>query len=69
MSDLFEEIGLEKYLSRIERLGKMKFNLVIGSKNNAQKIAQQILKTKRVVTITVGPNNVHDILDGLESNH
>src|SRR3972149_774693 len=67
--DCAKEIGLEKYLSRIERLGKMKFNLVIGSKNNAQKIAQQILKTKRVVTITVGPNNVHDILDGLESNH
>jgi hypothetical protein len=67
--DCAKEIGLEKYLSRIERLGKMKFNSVIGSKNNAQKIAQQILKTKRVVTITVGPNNVHDILDGLESNH
>src|SRR3990172_890257 len=67
--DCAKEIGLEKYLSRIERLGKMKFNSVIGSKNNAQKIVQQILKTKRVVTITVGPNNVHDILDGLESNH
>lgn len=64
-----KEIGLEKYLSRIERLGKMKFNSGIGNKNNAQKIAQQMLKTKRVVTITVGPNNVHDILDGLESNH
>lgn len=64
-----KEIGLEKYLSKIERLGKMKFKSDTKNNNNSQKIAQQMLKTKRVVTITIGPNNIHDIMDGLESNH
>jgi len=67
--DSAKEIGLEKYLSQIERLGKLKFSSVLGGKNNVQEIAKKALETKRVVTITVGPNNVHDILDGLESNH
>lgn len=64
-----KEIGLEKYLSKIERLGKMKFKSYTKNNNNSQKIAQQMLKTKKVVTITIGPNNIHDIMDGLESNH
>ncbi|HXV65624.1 MAG TPA: thiamine biosynthesis protein [Nitrosopumilaceae archaeon] len=64
-----KEIGLEKYLSKIERLGKIKFNSDTKNNNNSQKIAQQILKTKRAITITIGPNNIHDIMDGLESNH
>jgi hypothetical protein len=46
----------------------MKFNSVTVGKN-AIKIAQQALETKRVVTVTVGPNNVHDILDSLQTNH
>jgi len=66
--DYAKEIGLEKYLPRIEQLGKMKFNSGIVGKN-AIKIAQQALETKRVVTVTVGPNNVHDILDSLQTNH
>jgi len=66
--DCAKEIGLEKYLPRIEQLGKMKFNSGIVGKN-AIKIAQQALETKRVVTVTVGPNNVHDILDSLQTNH
>jgi adenylyl- and sulfurtransferase ThiI len=66
--DCAKEIGLEKYLPRIEKLGKMKFNSDTGGKN-AIKIAQQALETKRVVTVTVGPNNVHDILDSLQTNH
>lgn len=66
--DCAKEIGLEKYLPQIEQLGKMKFNSVTVGKN-AIKIAQQALETKRVVTVTVGPNNVHDILDSLQTNH
>lgn len=66
--DCAKEIGLEKYLPRIQQLGKMKFNSVTVGKN-AIKIAQQALETKRVVTVTVGPNNVHDILDSLQTNH
>ncbi len=64
-----KELGLEKYLTRIEKLGKMKFNSIVKGKTNAQSLAQKALKTKRVVTVTVGPNNVHDILDSLKSKH
>jgi adenylyl- and sulfurtransferase ThiI len=66
--DCAKEIGLEKYLVGIEQLGKMKFNSGTVDKN-AIKIAQQALETKRVVTVTVGPNNVHEILDSLQTNH
>ena len=64
-----KELGLEKYLTRIEKLGKMKFDSFVQGKKNAQNLAQKALKTKQVVTVTVGPNNVHDILDSLKSKH
>ena len=46
----------------------MKFNSVSKAKNE-QKLAQQALKTKKIVKVTLGPNNVHDILDSLGINH
>ena len=63
-----EEIGLRKYLPKIEKLGKMRFPNHQSVKE-IQKIAENSLKTKKVVSITIGPNNVHDILDSLEENH
>ena len=63
-----EEIGLRKYLPKIEKLGKMRFPNHQSAKE-IQKIAESSLKTKKVVSITIGPNNVHDILDSLEENH
>jgi len=63
-----EEIGLRKYLPKIEKLGKMRFPNHQSAKE-IQKIAENSLKTKKVVSITIGPNNVHDILDSLEENH
>ncbi|KAG2473485.1 MAG: Thiamine biosynthesis ATP pyrophosphatase-like protein, thiamine biosynthesis protein ThiI [Nitrosopumilales archaeon] len=63
-----EEIGLRKYLPKIEKLGKMRFPNHQSPKE-IQKIAENSLKTKKVVSITIGPNNVHDILDSLEENH
>jgi len=64
-----KEIGLEKYLPQIEKLGKMNFN--VGSKGlgDSRKIAKQALSSKRIVTITLGPNNVHNIIDSLKSDH
>ena len=59
-----EEIGLRKYLPKIEKLGKMRFPNHQSPKE-IQKIAENSLKTKKVVSITIGPNNVHDILDSL----
>jgi hypothetical protein len=64
-----KKLGLEKYLTKIERLGKMKFDSILKGKSNAKNLAQKALKTKRVVTVTTGPNNVHDILDSLKSKH
>jgi len=63
-----KEIGLKKYLPKIEKLGKMRFSNHQSTKE-IQKIAENSLKTKKVVSITLGPNNVHDILDSLEGNH
>lgn len=62
-------IGLEKNLPKIEKLGKMKFDVVSKKTNNSKKIAQDALLTKKVVSITLGPNNVHDIIDSLKSEH
>ena len=64
-----KELGLEKYLTKIEKLGKMKFDSNVKGKKSAPNLAQKALKTKRVVTVSVGPNNVHDILDSLKSKH
>ncbi len=63
-----EEIGLRKHLPKIEKLGKMRFSNHQSTKE-IKKIAENSLKTKKVVSITIGPNNVHDILDSLEENH
>lgn len=63
-----KEIGLRKYLRKIEKLGKMRFSNHQSTKE-IQKIADISLKTKKVVSITVGQNNVHDVLDSLEENH
>ena len=64
-----KELGLEKYLTRIEKLGKMKFDPNVKGKKNASNLAQKALKTKQIVSVAVGPNNVHDILDSLKSKH
>ena len=60
-----KKIGLEKHLSRISKLTKTKFR----TPKNVQKIAESALKTRKTVSITVGENNVHEILDSLEVEH
>jgi hypothetical protein len=61
--DTAKEIGLGKYLYRIERLGLLRFT---KSESNVSSIIQKALNTKQSVTVTVGPNNIHDILDSLK---
>ncbi len=58
-----KEIGLGKYLHRIERLGTLRF-----TKNDLDVlgIAQKALKTKQTITVSVGLNNTHEILDSLK---
>ncbi len=64
-----KELGLGKYLSKIEKLGKMSFSKQYASKVEIKKIVENALKKRRIVSIVMGPNNVHEILDSLEENH
>ncbi|MCV0393257.1 MAG: thiamine biosynthesis protein [Nitrosopumilus sp.] len=61
-----KEIGLERNIKKLEKLFSNKSNEIpIISK----KEVNFALKTKRTVIILLGPNNVHDILDSLDTNH
>ena len=62
-------IGLGKYLPKIEKLGKMKFNRYTNTQKEIQKCENQALKTRKKISVTIGPNNVHEILDSLKVNH
>ena len=67
--DNAKEIGLGKFLPKIERFGKMKFNSFNTTINEAKKIAKESEHTKKSISIEVGANNIHDILDSLELEH
>jgi len=61
-----KEIGLGKRIRKLEKI-------VTSSSDNIttflKKEVEMSIKTKKVISIKVGPNNVHDILDSLEENH
>lgn len=67
--DNAKEIGLEKFLPKIEKFGKNKFNSINTTFNEAKKIAKKSEHSKKSISIIVGPNNIHDILDSLELDH
>lgn len=64
-----KEIGLEKYLITLENLCKSKFAKRVIPNDKVKKNAKDALKTLKNVSITVGPKNVHDIIDSLKANH
>lgn len=66
--DNAKEIGLEKYVTKIEKLASLKFNGKTYERE-AQIVANQAVKTKKVLSIKIGSNNVHDILDSLKVDH
>ena len=66
--DTANEIGLGKYVSKIENLCKMKFKKDIP-KDKIDKISQISLRDIKTITITLGSKNIHDIIDSLKSNH
>ena len=71
-SNVFEtakEIGLEKYLSRIKKLGSSKFYNFKQSPKKIEKIVEESIMNKKTVSVSVGPNNVHEILDEVRSDH
>ena len=57
------EIGIEKYISKIEKFLKIDFT--------KSKIKQTKIKkiTKNVIKVKLGPNNIHFILDSLKIEH
>ena len=56
------QIGMDKYISKIEKLAKINFTKS-KIKQNKGKIS------KKTIKIRLGPNNVHTILDSLEIEH
>lgn len=61
--DTLEEMGLGKKTSKLE-------SIVSKNYKNTPKISKKTvnysMKSKKTVTVQIGPNNVHDILDALE---
>jgi len=67
-SDLFDEakeIGLERNMKKLEKMVVITSNEI---PEFSKKEVDAAIKTKKRISILVGPNNVHDILDSLE-NH
>ncbi|WKT58399.1 hypothetical protein QVH35_02980 [Candidatus Nitrosotenuis chungbukensis] len=62
-----KEIGLGKYLHKIEKFGKIKFEKT-GSDAKVFDIAAKSMKTRKSVTVRIGPNNIHDILDSIDKH-
>lgn len=61
-----KEIGLEKNIKKIYKIISFNLNKIPLS---AEKDINHYLKSKKSVNVTIGPNNVHDILDAIEGNH
>ena len=67
-SGLFDdakEIGLESQIPKMSKVIKMDFKEI---PKISEKVVKTALRTRKTVIVTVGPNNVHDILDSLEEN-
>ena len=64
-----KEIGLEKYLGRIKKLGSSRFYNSKQSAKKIEKIVEESITSKKTVSINVGQNNVHEILDDVRSNN
>jgi hypothetical protein len=62
-----KEIGLEKHFHKIEKFGKIKFKK-ISSDGKISDIVIKSMKTGKSITIRVGPNNIHDILDSIDKH-
>ena len=58
-----KEIGLEKYLSNIKKLGNIKLHNSKHPTKIIEKIVNESIMNKKTVAVNVGPNYVHDILD------
>jgi len=64
-----KEIGLEKYLNNIKKLGGAKFHNFKQPIKKIEKIVSESITNKKTVSVRVGPNNIHEILDEVRSNN
>ena len=66
--DNAKEIGLEKYIPKIEKFLRTK----IKNGSNARildKDLRKLVGDRKIVSVNLGPNMIHDILDSLELKH
>jgi hypothetical protein len=64
--DEAREIGLERSIKKLEKMITINSNEIPAF---SKKEVESAIKTKKKISVQVGPNNVHDILDSLEENH
>jgi hypothetical protein len=58
-----KEIGLGKYLHRIEKLPQVR---LAKADPDSSGVVAKAIKSRQAVTVKIGPNNIHDILDALK---
>ena len=63
-----KNIGLEKYFPQLKKLIKKNFKNQTNV-DYSKKLVQQVITTKKDIKVTLGPNNIHEIIDSLKSDH
>jgi hypothetical protein len=63
------ELGLEKYMSRIQSLCKLRFRSNNIQQDKIRKISLIAIKTRKIIMVKTGTKNVHDIIDSIKSKH
>jgi len=57
------------YLDRIKKLGSSRFYDSKQPAKKIEKIVEESITSKKTVSVNVGQNNVHEILDEVRSNN
>ena len=66
--DNAKEVGFEKYLTKIEKTLQTK-SVEKYDKKLSNKAISSIMASKKTVSVKLGPNIIHEILDALEVKH
>ena len=66
--DSAKEVGFEKYLTKIEKTLQTKI-VEKYDKKLSNKAISSIMASKKTVSVKLGPNIIHEILDALEVKH
>ena len=66
--DNAKEIGLEKYIPKIEKFLRTKIKNEYDAKI-LNKDLEKLLRSRKIVSVKLGPNMIHEILDSLELKH